>query len=189
MNRPSTRLPHARLPGLRAAIVLTGLLMFAFEARAQVPKVAPSSVETAFAASLSSVSGDTRVLASVGATRFGRLGSTLWTGGLEAGYGHVAGLDTWDVEAQAGWSFPVGEGPVYPFLLAGGGLRQEHVGSFDTVRYPVGLGAGLRVLVSHTADVRLEYRFRRVLHDPVADYSEHLVLLGIGLLWGNSGAG
>jgi hypothetical protein len=143
-------------------------------------------VETAFLGSLSSVAGDTQVRAVVLGTRFLGAPGGLWSLGVETGFVHVAGLDAWELEAQVAWSGLGGRHAVYPFLMAGVGLRQEHVGSFETARYPLGIGAGLRVPVAAAAGVRVEYRFRRLLHDPVADFTEHRVELGIGLYWGNS---
>ena len=36
------------------------------------------------------------------------------------------------------------------------------------------------------ADMRVEYRLRRILDDPVADFTEHEIRLGVALLFHNS---
>jgi hypothetical protein len=52
----------------------------------------------------------------------------------------------------------------------------------------VGLGAGVLLLTSPGAGLRIEYRFQRVLQDPVADFSEQRLLLGLSLFLRNRGA-
>ena len=94
--------------GAETVLLALGLTAWASRAAAAEPAIRKGCVETAFSASLSSVAGDTRVLAAVSGTRFGALPRGLWSAGLEAGYTHVAGLDAWEIEAQAGWSLPVG---------------------------------------------------------------------------------
>jgi hypothetical protein len=60
------------------------------------------------------------------------------------------------------------------------------LGSFSQARYPVGLALSARVLFDARVAMRVEYRFRRVLNDPVADFTEHRVLTGLSLLLRNT---
>jgi hypothetical protein len=76
---------------------------------------------------------------------------------------------------------------VVPFIALGGGVRQEWIGSFSRLRYLAGTDIGVRALMGNRAAIRAEYSFRRVLHDPVADFSEHRIMLGISILFRNSG--
>ncbi len=80
----------------------------------------------------------------------------------------------------------LGESGLYAYAAAGGGVRQEWLGSFREARYPVGASLGLRALLDARAAARIEYRYRRVLDDPVADYSEHVALVGLSLLFRNA---
>lgn len=69
------------------------------------------------------------------------------------------------------------------------GTREEWIGSFREVRIPVGLTFGLRTLAGERAAARVEYRLRRVLHDPVADLTEQQVWVGLSLLFHNARRG
>jgi hypothetical protein len=93
-----------------------------------------------------------------------------------------------DVSALAGWTRSIGTTSLYPYVAVGGGVRQEWIGSFADARYPVGFDVGLRALVSSGADLRVNYRLRRVLNDPVDDFTEHELRVGIALLFRNQGA-
>ena len=80
----------------------------------------------------------------------------------------------------------LGELPIYATLSAGGGVRQERLGSFRQARYPLGFGLGLRMLAGERAGARIEYRYRRILDDPVRDLSEHQLRVGLSLYLRNS---
>ena len=102
---------------------------------------------------------------------------------LETTYSTQQSLDELGLEAAVGW-LPA-RGQVLPFVAVAGGVRQEWIGSFRETRYPVGFDAGARLLLSPRVGLRGEYRFRRMLDDPVADFSEHRVLMGISVFWNN----
>jgi hypothetical protein len=74
-------------------------------------------------------------------------------------------------------------------VSAGGGVRYEEIGSFSQVLYPVGLSVGVRSLFGPRSAMRVEYRFRRILNDPSADFSEHSVMIGLSVFFRNSPAG
>jgi hypothetical protein len=109
-------------------------------------------------------------------------------GGAEVGVGftHESSLDVFDIEGAISWGRRIGTGGNYPYVLVGGGWRHDNVGSFSQSRYPVGFGLGVRSLVGQKAGFRLEYRFRRVLGDPVADFSEHEITVGVSVFLRNS---
>ena len=67
-----------------------------------------------------------------------------------------------------------------------GGVRQEWLGSFRETRFPVGAAAGVRVLASERAALRVEWRVLKVLDDPVEDPIEHRVLAGLSIFLGNA---
>ena len=60
------------------------------------------------------------------------------------------------------WQNRLGKSAVYPYLAIGGGLRQEWLGSFKQIRYPLGINLGLRTLINQHAAIRLEYKLRRI---------------------------
>jgi hypothetical protein len=145
----------------------------------------PGAVELGFGAALSSVEGDTRATVSVLGTTFLRLWGGLAGLGADVGYTHVHSLDILDLEAHVTWQKSFRGTAVYPYVGAGGGLRQEWLGSFRTPRYPVGVDLGFRVLVSPGAALRTGYRWRRVLGDPVSNFSEHRLDVGFSVLFRN----
>lgn len=156
----------------------------------EVPRLHPGAIEVGFAGSLISVEGATRTSLALRAGRF--VGGPLGVGGglagfeVELGYNHQRSLDSVDLEGNVSWQRGVGAGRLYPFAAIGGGLRQEHLGSFSQARVPLGFALGLRALFGARAAVRFEYRYRRVLSDPVADFTEHRLLTGVSLLLRNT---
>ena len=107
-------------------------------------------------------------------------------GELSAAYRHQSSLDRFDVEAWFSWQRQWGQTGNYPFVAAGGGVSYENVGSFSVTRYPLGLSLGLRMLFGQRAAVRLEYQFRRMFNDPVADFTEGRLLLGLSVFFRNA---
>ncbi len=143
------------------------------------------AIEVGVAGSLTTVEGQSRATVALRCgsfmgTRIGLIG-----GEIEPAYSHVSALDTYEVQVGLTWQAAPGARPPHVFLAIGGGVRQEHLGSFSDVRYPVGCGVGLRLLIGPRAAFRSEYRYRRVLHDPVADFSEHQVLVGLSAIFRN----
>ena len=67
-------------------------------------------------------------------------------------------------------------------------LRREDVGSFGHTRYPVGFSVGARGLVGQRGGLRVEYRYGYVLNDPVSNFSEHQVRIGVALYFRNGDA-
>jgi len=144
------------------------------------------AIELGLAGSLTMVEGSSRTTL---AARTGVFKSA-WRGlsGIETeiAYSHVNALDRLDWEALLSWQRTIKKSSVYPFIALGGGLRQEHLGSFSQARYPLGLNLGIRALITPQAAIRTEYKFRRILHDPVANFSEHHIVVGLSIFFKNS---
>ena len=105
---------------------------------------------------------------------------------MDLAFMHVNSLSILDIQPMVSWQKALGESAAYPFFALAGGVRQEWLGSFRQVRYPVGVSLGLRNLITNRIGIRTEYRFRRILGDPVANFSEHMVVLSIAILFRNS---
>jgi hypothetical protein len=153
------------------------------------PALRAGAWEVGLTGSLTSVAGDSRWSLGIDGASFVPLAGGLAAPGLELTYSHQNALDLLDVGANVVWLRRWGGASVYPYVGPGAEIRQEWLGSFRTTRYPVGFDIGLRVPVSSGALVRMEYRFRRILGDPVADYTEHRVGVGVALVLGGSPAG
>jgi len=149
-------------------------------------RLRPGAIEAGVAGSLVAVEGSVRADLDVSAGRFAGVGSGLAGYGLEVAYQRVSSLDLLGLEAGLSWQQRLGGSGAYAYAALAAGLRQEWLGSFRQARYPVGPTLGVRVLVSQRAAARIEYRFRRVLNDPVADFSEHQLVAGLSLLFRNS---
>jgi hypothetical protein len=169
---------------MAVGLVLAGLAAPAL-AQDEAPRLHSGAVELGLNGSLVSVEGSSTA-------RFGALAGTffnLFTGlggiELETAYSHISSLDVFDLGAYLDWQFPVGKTALYPFVAIGGGLRYEAIGSFEATRYPVGLLLGFKLLASRTVALRVDYRFNRILADPVADFDEHELRFGVSLFLNN----
>ena len=172
------------IPSLLATVVLFAAPTVGLGA--PTARLRPGAVEIGFAGALASVEGVTHATLALRGGGFRGAWSGLTGFEAELGYNHQRALDTVDLAGSVSWQRAVGANPIYPFASIGGGLRQERLGSFSQARYPVGFGLGLRALFGERAAVRIEYRCRRVLNDPVADFTEHQALTGISLLFRNA---
>jgi len=166
------------------AAILALLLMST--AAAAVPRLHPGAIELGVTGSLVSVAGSTSAALALRGGCFRGAGSGLAGWEAELGYNHLQSLDTVELEAGVSWQRAMGEGATWPFASIGGGLRQERLGSFRTARYPVGFALGVRTLFGERVALRVEYRYRRVLNDPVADFHEHQARTGLSLLLHNA---
>jgi len=151
----------------------------------QAPSLFPGAIEVGGMGSLTTVEG-------VASGAFGlRAGMFFFAplGLLEAevgtSYRHVSSRNIFDAELAASWQLRLRASGTYPFVSVGGGVRHEEVGSFGATRYPLGVGVGARALLSPRVAVRAEYQYRRVLNDPVSDFNEHQVLLGLSVFFRN----
>lgn len=154
---------------------------------AETPVLRAGSVESGISGALKIVEGSTTASIALDGSYFMHAPGGLASATAEIGYSHVNELDLLDVSALVAWTRRIGTTSLYPYLALGGGVRQEWIGSFEDVRYPVGFDVGLRALASPRADLRVNYRLRRVLDDPVEDFTEHEIRVGIALLFRNHG--
>jgi len=168
-------------------IVATAALGFVCAARAdaETPSLGGGAIELGLSGALTTVEGSTRASVGVDGSNFFQAPGGLGIATAEIAYSHVNELDILDAAALIGWTRPIGDSSLYPFFAIAAGVRQQWIGSFADALYPVGFDAGFRALVSPRADVRISYRLRRVLNDPVEDFTEHEIRLGIALLFRN----
>lgn len=147
--------------------------------------IAPGAYEAGLGASFLSVEGSTRADLGLRGARFCSAPRGLIAVGAELTYGHISSLDEFGLEGSAGWSPAGSREGIFPFAGIAAGVRREWIGSFNQARYPVGATVGVRALFSKRSAVRFEYRFRRVLSDPIADFTEHRIVAGVSLFWRN----
>jgi len=150
------------------------------------PTALAQPLHPGIAGASTTVDGSTRADVALRGGTFVNAGGGLAGGELEITYAHVASLDVFDLEAGLSWQRPLRELPIYASVSAGGGVRQERLGSFREARYPLGFDLGLRMLAGERAGARIEYRYRRILDDPVRDLSEHQLRVGLSLYLRNS---
>lgn len=146
----------------------------------------PGAIELGVAGALSNIEGIQSGALWVRAGIFTEALRGLAGAELSAGYSHVSSLDRFDLAAAVNWGKRWGQSGNYPYVSLSGGWRQEEVGSFSHGRFPVGFGIGVRSLVGRRAGFRLEYGYRRVLNDPVADFNEHEITIGLSIYFRNS---
>lgn len=103
----------------------------------------------------------------------------------ELGYSHIRAEDQISLQGYFTWQNPIEGTPLYVFLMAGGGIRPTWLGSFRYTTFPMGGNIGVRFMFNNNSAFRMEYSFRRILNAPVANFSEHRLLLGISLFFGN----
>lgn len=92
--------------------------------------------------------------------------------------------DLYQVGAELGivleWRF--NEQAARPFLLIGGGINAESIGSFNIARYPLGLGPGLRFPIADKGFFQIEYKYRYIFNDPIEDFNVHQLSVGVAIL-------
>lgn len=149
----------------------------------EMPHLHAGDYELGLAGSLVTVEGSTRTDWAVRAGRFLAAGPGLLPVGIEAAWVHVRDDDVLDLTASVAWTSRVGQGPLWPYVAAVGGWRQEWIGSYREARFPLGGAAGVRVLVTEGAALRLEWRALHVLDDPASAFLEQRVSAGVSLLF------
>jgi hypothetical protein len=138
-------------------------------------------VELGIAGAFTSVEGTVETKVGVrGGTFFAAPGG-FWGAEGDASYAYVRSLHQLDLEANFSWTAPVELEGIFPYLALAGGIRLEKVGSYEQTLVPLGVTAGLRVLATESVGVRLDVKFRRVLNDPVQDFTEINLVLGLSL--------
>ncbi|MDZ7360431.1 MAG: hypothetical protein ONB46_06850 [candidate division KSB1 bacterium] len=147
--------------------------------------IKPGAMELGLDGSMTIVEGSSRTTLAIRAGFFTMAPRGLFGFETSLSYSHLNALDWLDMEGALSWQTKFGNSTVYPFLALGGGFRHEWLGSFRQIRYPLGLNSGIRALVASQAAFRAEYKFRRILHDPVENFSEHQIVIGISILLKN----
>jgi hypothetical protein len=132
------------------------------------------------------VEGSTDLAVQARSGAFLGAGEFLLGGEMELGFEHVNALERLDVLAAVVASKQAGATTLHPYLGAIGGVRQEWLGSFRQSRFPLGVAAGVRALVSERAAVRLDYRWLHFFDDPVEDFDEQQLVAGISLFLCNA---
>jgi hypothetical protein len=148
------------------------------------PVLRPGVVEFGVAGSLHHTEGATRATVSLRGGSFLSAGPGLFGFEGEAAYSRIRELDRLDLLGNVSWSLKT-KSPAYPFAAMIVGVRQEWLGSFRNSLVPIGGSVGVRALMGSKAALRVEYRIVRFLDDPIPDFTEHQVLLGISLLLRN----
>ena len=179
---------------LKIAVICTfGLAASAYgvtpDTSASSVRLKSGAIELGFAGALTVVEGSSSATASTRVGGFVPAPAGLIGLEVDFAFTHINSLSILDIQPMISWQKALGKSAVYPFLAVAAGVRQEWLGSFQQVRYPVGISLGLRNLITNRIGVRTEYRFRRILGDPVAKFTEHMIVLGIVILFRNSAVG
>jgi len=149
----------------------------------------PGAIELGLAGSMTIVEGSARTTLAARTGVFKSASRGMLGFETELAYSHVNALNWLDWEGLLSWQRALKKTSVYPFVALGGGLRQEHLGSFSQARYPLGLNFGIRALLAPQAAIRVEYKFRRIFHDSAANFSEHHVVVGCSIFFNNHATG
>ena len=172
--------------GLASAGVVMAVLSVAAPCPGQSVEIRPGAVELGISGSFTSVEGTTT-------SRFGiGLGQYRTPGGVAIRYAgvvthqRVSDLDVLDFEAGLAAYLRMGDANAWGFVGVAGGLRQEWIGSFSDDLYPVGVDVGMKLLAGAVAAGTISYQYRRVLGDPVSDFDEHRVVVGLSIFFRNA---
>lgn len=163
--------------------LLTAGGSFAADAEA---RLRGGAVELELSGSLTSVEDVVTTSAALGLRRYVTWSRLLVGLGVSTAFARVSDLDRVDVQFNGAGFYRLKKTSSYAFAGFGGGLRQEWLGSFGQTRYPLGVDVGLKALFGDRVAVTTSYQYRRILRDPVSDFSEHRLSTGISLLFNNS---
>jgi hypothetical protein len=150
-----------------------------------VPAILPGAIELGLAGSLTAVDAVASASLTLRSGSFLRSPSGLVGYELDLFYAHVNLYDQLGLEGRLTWNLPLHGATTLPYVVIGGGLRQEWIGSFSQIRFPAGGGLGFRAMMGRDVAFRCEYIMQRILGDPIQDYNEHRIELGISLLLEN----
>lgn len=165
-----------------AVILAVGSSAFADE----TPTIRSGALELGLGGAVIAVEGTTRAAIEARAGTFVGAPRGLVGFEVDAGWTHVRADDVVDALGAITWGAAFRRSAAHPFVGVVGGVRQEWLGSFRETRFPVGVAAGVRVLASERAALRVEWRVLKVLDDPVEDPIEHRVLAGLSIFLGNA---
>jgi len=150
----------------------------------ETPDLRSGCLELGLAGSFAAVEGTQQIELLLRGGSFLDLGPGL--AGIEMEIGaHRSSLDEIELLWNLSWQMQIPGSSLLPYVAAAAGIRQEWVGSFGESRTPVGIHVGLRGLLGPRVGIRGEYRYHRVLGDPVADFDVHRILFGMSLFLRN----
>ncbi len=103
--------------------------------------------------------------------------------GVVARYQHIAERDVVEPSLRVGLMLCRESTQTFPFLRGSLGLRREWLGSFSENRHPIGFDLGMKAFLGGRAAMTTAYEFRRVLSDPVKNFNEHAVSVGVSVFF------
>ena len=157
---------------------------FAGDKDSQSPaSILRGAIELGFSGALTAVEGLSQVSLALRTGTFVQAPAGLAGFEIELAYSHVRWFDFMEVQGLLSWQRPLGETSLHMHFSLGGGLRREWLGSFRQSRYPVGLNFGIRALFSERAAIRFDYKFRHILRDPISNFSEHQLAIGLSIFF------
>lgn len=175
-----------RVPFLVVAMISVGPMSRGSAAPSEAPvSLRPGAIELGLGSALVDYDGSLSLMLEARAGSFAGAGSSLLGFELDTSWTHVAELDELRIFGAATWQHPLGPRSVWGFVGVLGGWSQEWLGSFHQARFPLGATAGIRFLPQPPVALRLDYRWLRLLDDPVQDPTEQQVLIGISWLLRN----
>jgi len=172
--------------GLVNAGVTLAILLAAPQTFAESADIRTGAVELGISGSFTSVEGTTTSRFEMGVAQYRTPGGVLIRYGGAVAHERISDLDVIDLEAGLSVYLRMGEANAWAFLGAAVGLRQEWIGSFSDDLYPVGLDLGLKLLASASAAGTIAYQYRHVVGDPVSDFDEHRLVVGLSVLFRNA---
>ncbi|MGH1362008.1 MAG: hypothetical protein ACRBF0_00535 [Calditrichia bacterium] len=171
---------------IRFVLALTVLLStFTIAQHSNTPHIHAGSIELAAQGSFTYTSGNRDLSFGVRSNYFFSAGPQLLSFGLESAISNTRSFTRFDNRLLLGAYKDLPDSPIYLRLTATGGLRQEKLGSFWLSRYSMGLMPGLHVLVGNKAAFFAEYHLQRILDDPIQNFTEHRLQIGISLFLRN----
>ena len=175
---------RARATAGTAARVAAALAPAARAAGRGDPRLRGGEFELGAAGSIVTVEGSSQSTWALRAGRFFASSPGLFQAEVETAWSHLRDDDVLDATAAVGWTSRAGQGPLWPYVAAVGGWRQEWLGSFRETRFPVGGALGVRVMITDGADLRVEWRGMEILDDPSGRPFEQRVSMGVAMLLG-----
>jgi len=171
---------------IRFALAFTLMLStFTIAQNSSTPHIHSGSIELAAHGSFTYTSGNRDLSLGVRSNYFFSAGPQLLSLGLESAISNTRSFTRFDNRLLLSAYKEIPNSPIYLRLSATGGLRQEKLGSFWLSRYSIGLMPGLHVLISNKAAFFAEYHLQRVLDDPIQNFTEHRLQIGISLFLRN----
>ncbi|RMF59376.1 MAG: hypothetical protein D6748_06520 [Calditrichaeota bacterium] len=174
-------------PLFHLLILLLPFLTNGIEAHPDSSQHSPQSnklLEGGISGSLLIIEGITEVSASLTGGYLQKISNQHYLG-MESAlqYQHVRDENRLNLLMYGSWQNISIDQRLTPFLMVGGGLRRIWVGSFGYTVFPVGLQIGFRYFFFPTSALRMAYSFQRITNDPIANFSEHRIVIGVSIFF------